>query len=167
MKNIGEILQKMAIEDKICRLVVGCIVQHDGRFIILQRNSNKFMQDINEVPGGKIDFGETIEQCLHRQVKEELGKNIKKIKKYLGYFDYLSQTGMLVRQYNFLIELDSYEDFVLSDEHKNISLLTMSDCEQNNKISDELKFILNIANSDKIFENIKEKYNECWKRSAI
>lgn len=152
-----ELLQENAKQENIGRLVIGGVVETDGKYILLERTDNKFMKNLLEIPSGKIYFGETILECLHRQVKEELGKNIRAVKKYLGHFDYLSDKGILTRQYNFLIDLDSTDNIKLSEEHKAVYYLTNFECEQSTNISPELMFILNVANSYNVFQNLKEK----------
>lgn len=150
--NFYDLLQSEAIADKIHRIVVGGVVKKNDKFILLERQSNKFMNGIWEIPSGKMEFGETIYNCLIRQIKEEIGCNIKKIEKYLGYFDYLSNTGHKVRQFNFLIEIEDDCDIILSKEHRKIDYLSMHDCEFCNNISDELMYILNLANVDNSFK---------------
>ena len=52
-----------------------CYIEKDGRYLMLYRNKKK--NDINEGKwigiGGKFEAGETPEQCLLREVKEETG----------------------------------------------------------------------------------------------
>ncbi len=55
-------------------LVVACaLVDRDGRVLIAQRPENKSAGGLWEFPGGKLDKGETPEQALVRELKEELG----------------------------------------------------------------------------------------------
>lgn len=55
-------------------LVVACaLVDADGRVLIAQRPEGKQMAGLWEFPGGKIERGETPEQALVRELKEELG----------------------------------------------------------------------------------------------
>lgn len=149
--NFYDILQNEAVADRIHRIVVGGVAKKDDKFILLERDNNEFMDGIFEIPSGKMEFGESIDKCLVRQIKEELGCEIKKVKKYLGYFDYLSNTGHKVRQFNFLIDLKDSCDIILSKEHKKIEYLTMHDCEYCCNISDELMFILNVASVNNAF----------------
>jgi 8-oxo-dGTP diphosphatase len=59
-------------------LVVACaLVDPDGRVLIAQRPADKGMGGLWEFPGGKIESGERPEDCLIRELKEELGITVK------------------------------------------------------------------------------------------
>lgn len=48
------------------------LIDVDGRVLLAQRPDNKDMAGLWEFPGGKIEMGETPEQALIRELKEEL-----------------------------------------------------------------------------------------------
>ena len=59
-------------------LVVACaLVDADGRVLIAQRPGGKSMAGLWEFPGGKIEAGERPELSLIRELKEELGIEVK------------------------------------------------------------------------------------------
>lgn len=49
------------------------LVDTDGRVLLAQRPAGKKMAGLWEFPGGKIEEGESPEQALVRELKEELG----------------------------------------------------------------------------------------------
>ena len=55
--------------------VVAAIIHHDGKILATQRGYGDF-KDGWEFPGGKIESGETKEQALVREIKEELNIEI-------------------------------------------------------------------------------------------
>lgn len=53
--------------------VAAAIIEKDGRFLIARRKKGKHLGDKWEFPGGKIEMGETPEECLRRELEEEFG----------------------------------------------------------------------------------------------
>ena len=52
------------------------LVDADGRVLIAQRPEGKHLAGLWEFPGGKVEPGETPEQTIIREAREELGINI-------------------------------------------------------------------------------------------
>lgn len=58
-------------------LVAACaLVDADGRVLIGKRPEGKQLAGLWEFPGGKVEAGETIEESLTRELKEELGISV-------------------------------------------------------------------------------------------
>jgi len=62
--------------------VVAAVIQKDNKIFCAQRNLSKSMGGKWEFPGGKIEIGETREESLVREIKEELDSDIV-VDKYL------------------------------------------------------------------------------------
>jgi 8-oxo-dGTP diphosphatase len=59
-------------------LVVACaLLDADGRVLIAQRPAGKALAGMWEFPGGKVESGERPEETLIRELKEELGIDVK------------------------------------------------------------------------------------------
>ncbi len=58
--------------DGVQQLVVGAIVEHDGRILLLRRPGNDFMGGIWELPSGKVD-----------EVEEETGLRVTGVNRYI------------------------------------------------------------------------------------
>jgi|SRR5215469_5478826 len=52
------------------------LVDSDGRVLLAQRPEGKAMAGLWEFPGGKVDPGETPENALIRELREELGIDV-------------------------------------------------------------------------------------------
>ena len=55
--------------------VVAAVIRHDGRIFATQRGYGEW-KDWWEFPGGKIEPGESAEEALRREIREELGCEI-------------------------------------------------------------------------------------------
>lgn len=53
--------------------VTAAIIRQNGKILICQRPAEKNCSLLWEFPGGKIEVGETGEQCIARECQEELG----------------------------------------------------------------------------------------------
>lgn len=60
-------------EKPVVLVVAVALVDVDGRVLIAKRPPGKKMAGLWEFPGGKVDAGETPEQALIRELREELG----------------------------------------------------------------------------------------------
>ncbi len=57
--------------------VTAAVIRKNGRLLIGQRPIGGRLGGLWEFPGGKVEPGETLPQCLRREIKEELGVRIK------------------------------------------------------------------------------------------
>ena len=67
-----------APKKKVPHIVVGAAVvtNRKGEVLIAQRRNEDMLGGLWEFPGGKQESGETIQQCISRELKEELGINV-------------------------------------------------------------------------------------------
>ena len=67
-----------APKKKVPHIIVGAAVvtNRKGEVLIAQRRNEDMLGGLWEFPGGKQETGETIQQCIVRELKEELGINI-------------------------------------------------------------------------------------------
>jgi len=56
--------------------VSAALIFHDGKLLITQRHADAHLGGLWEFPGGKREGDETFEQCLVREIHEELGIGI-------------------------------------------------------------------------------------------
>ena len=66
------------------KTTVGCIIEKNGKILLALRNHEPFKEHWC-LPGGHIDFGETPEEAVRREVKEETGLEVKP--KFFNYYN--------------------------------------------------------------------------------
>lgn len=111
-------LDRLTVEakhDGVQRLVVGAVVEYEGRVLLLQRPANEFMGGIFELPSGRVELGEALDTALIREVKEETGLDATEIHDYIGSFDYLSSSGEKSRQFNFAVYIKTPKPIELQE----------------------------------------------------
>jgi mutator protein MutT len=57
--------------------VAAGLVFHDGKLLITQRRPDDHLGGLWEFPGGKLEPGESFDHCLIRELREELGIEVK------------------------------------------------------------------------------------------
>lgn len=63
------------------KLKVSCaIIEQRGRILVVQRSSHMHQAFLWEFPGGKLEKGETAQDCIRREIMEELGIRISIVK---------------------------------------------------------------------------------------
>ncbi len=83
--------------------VTAAVLRRDGRILIARRKKGKHMGNKWEFPGGKIDPGETPEECLARELAEE--------------FSILARVGRFLVSTRFQNEVVSLELLAYEAEH--------------------------------------------------
>ncbi len=103
--------------------VVAAIIKNNDRVLIARKKQGKSLEGYWEFPGGKIEVGETPEESLIREIKEELMVEIK-IVSYFG--ENIHDYGKTkVRLMAFIAEIVSGE-IVLKD-HDAIEWVTVGE----------------------------------------
>jgi mutator protein MutT len=65
------------MEDHIA--VGAAVIRRDGRVLLGLRPEGKRHGGLWEFPGGKLDVGETLEEAIGRELREELGLTLRRI----------------------------------------------------------------------------------------
>ena len=94
--------------------VVAAIIKKDDKILATQRGYGEF-EGLWEFPGGKIEDGETKEEALVREIKEELNADILVEKfaldlewQYPNFYLYMSCFECVLESDIELLELDGY-----------------------------------------------------------
>ena len=99
--------------------VVGAVIVENGKILCAQRNTDTTLPLLWEFPGGKIEPGETPENALKREIKEELSCEIA-VGKQVDYTVYEYDFG-IVHLTTFLCRL--IEGTPIRTEHEMIKWL--------------------------------------------
>jgi 8-oxo-dGTP diphosphatase len=116
--SLIEQLTAEAARDGIQQLVVRAVITQDRSVLLLRRAADDFMGGNWELPGGKVDPGETLDQALVREAREETGLDITAVTEYLGSLDYTSRSGGRIRQFNFAADVTAYEPVILTEHDR-------------------------------------------------
>ena len=143
--ELYELLIKKGKEEGIIKNVVGVIILNEkNQILIMSRKTDDFMGGIDELPSGNMEQGENIYDAIIREVKEETNIDVVNVKSYIGSFDYISGSGKKARQYNFVLDVKNTENIILT-EHDKYKWLTIEEIRKSSKITDEVKYILEIC----------------------
>lgn len=94
-------------------MVVTCgLIREKGRVLLARRADNGLW----ELPGGKLEPGETLAECLSREIKEELDAEVK-VGEPLGKVEHV-HNGRRIVLHCFLCKISQGEPLAL--EHKEI-----------------------------------------------
>lgn len=127
-----------------------CYIEKDEKYLMLHRikKENDLNKDKWVGVGGKFEAGETPEECLLREVKEETGLTLKNYK-FRGLITFLSDKWGC--EYMHLFTADAYEGELTAD--------TMKNCKEGELVwvpKDEVKN-LRLWEGDKIFLRLLEE----------
>ncbi len=119
-------------------IVTAAIMLKDGRVLIAKRKEGKW-----EFPGGKVEKGESAEECVKRELKEEMGIEVKKIKFFVKARD--EENGIELRVF-----LVKFEGNLMAKEHEEIKWVGMREI-----------FNYDFMNADrKVIKELKKRWDE-------
>ena len=116
---------------------VKAIIIDDNRVLCLKNERDEW-----DIPGGKIDFNEDIEECLKREVKEEVNLKIKNLNILKPFNWKFNDVPVLVLVYSADISCESPID--LSYEHTEYDFFSKSEIINLNMLQDYKDLIANM-----------------------
>ena len=99
---------------KIQRVTAKAVITRDKKILLVQEPDNRW-----EFPGGKIEFGDTPEETLKRELKEELGVTQGlKIGPIINCWSWIFQSKVYLQFFLLLYRCETDQaEFTLSSEH--------------------------------------------------
>lgn len=141
-------------EDLFFLGIKGVLRNKKGEILLLKVNTKKFNSknkfEYWDIPGGRIQTGDTVEDTLRREIKEETG--LKDIKNIVSFSMVLSNIripnenkshGLILSTY--LCETGKPNSIVLSDEHTEYGWFDSKDASEKLKIKYPKEFIEKVA----------------------
>lgn len=73
------------------------IINQEKKLFLARRKAGDDQGDLWELPGGKLEPGETPEKCLEREIMEELGMKISALRPFnFSYWEYSNKKILLL-----------------------------------------------------------------------
>lgn len=80
-----QITEKPMTESSAMTIVVtAAVIERDGRYFVTRRQDGVHLEGYWEFPGGKCESGETDHACLAREIREELGVEVRVLDRLLS-----------------------------------------------------------------------------------
>jgi len=148
MNLLKQIISKAFPSDVFSRkypVSIKGIILINGKIVLLKNERNEW-----ELPGGKLDPNETPEQCLVREMKEELNINTE-VQSLIDVWVYniLNKVNVLIITYLCKTLVIDPLEMKISSEHKELGLFTLGEIDKlnmpegyKNSIKKALKIIM-------------------------
>jgi 8-oxo-dGTP diphosphatase len=132
------------MKNVVQKVIAGCALIHDGKVLILQRAADEEnLPNIWELPSGKKEPLEPVEDAAKREFEEETGLDIN-VGEPLGVFNFGWEKEDEIRDATeivFSASLENAPNVKISSEHQNFAWITEEEIDNYN-ISEETKEII-------------------------
>lgn len=98
---------------------VGGALFNDGKILMLKRSQHKkFMPNMWEIPGGKVEYGETPEEALKREIFEETALKVEADKPYYVW-SYVQDAETFYIEIDYVVRCSKISGIQLSEKEHN------------------------------------------------
>ena len=110
--------------------IVGCFLEHDGKFLILLRHAHKPDGGTWGLPAGKVEPDESDKHAMVRELREETGYHATEEElEHLGDFPFTSSRGEQYVFATFRVKLDDPHELVVEEAaHADHKWVTPEEC---------------------------------------
>jgi 8-oxo-dGTP diphosphatase len=127
---------------------VSAALVKDGKVLVVRRSAtDDFLAGYYELPGGRVEPGETHEETIIREVQEELSLKVSVVKKY-HQFSYQPGPNTKCTDYQYIVALaknENIKNLKISPEHDDYKWTGELDIEKISPITPEAKNSLRLA----------------------
>ena len=124
-------------------LTTALILKNSKGEILLTQRKHLPKKNYWDLPGGFIDFQETAEECLKREIKEELSISLKKFKYFGSYWSYYPYKGVRYQTLCLVFISDfTNEKISIKDDVKNYRFFTKQEIDLNKISFDDVRTAL-------------------------
>jgi 8-oxo-dGTP diphosphatase len=114
----------------------------EGKALLVQRADNEdFLPSYWEQVGGKVEPGESQEEAVIREVKEEAGINVVPIRSY-NQFEYTHRDSRFMCEYAYICEIIGGPTVKLSNEHQNYKWVNTKELESISPMTDIMRDVV-------------------------
>ncbi|MBN3040054.1 MAG: (deoxy)nucleoside triphosphate pyrophosphohydrolase [Candidatus Omnitrophica bacterium] len=106
--------------------VVAALIKKEDRFLLAQRNKEDKYADLWEFPGGKVEEGESREEAVAREIKEELDLDIE----VQGFLRAFEDESPVLKIKVFLYLCRALEGKPSAQDCQDFGFFTLLDCQR-------------------------------------
>ncbi len=119
------------------KIVTAAIISKNGKYLVAKRKAGGVVGGKWEFPGGKKEFGESLQECLRRELREELG-----IEAQVGViFDECMHNYKSGKLKLFAYNINKYAGKIQLNEHDEIKWVTITELNEYQFIGNDVPII--------------------------
>jgi lipopolysaccharide heptosyltransferase III len=105
------------------------IIKDKDKFLVIKRKDEQIHSGKWMFPGGILEEGETFEEALKREIKEEVGLEIKEIVKEISNYKYPRPDNKITLGKSYLVSIDN-DKVTINEEIEDYKWVTLEEFEQ-------------------------------------
>lgn len=123
---MNEFIKMQDLQNLNKKYIAAAVIEKNGKFLIAQRAKKDVLFGLWEFPGGKVEGNETLQECLRRELYEELDIHAQ-IGEYFCTSTFIHNGFM----YDMCVfKVYSYDREIKLNEHSNMAWVTADELSQ-------------------------------------
>lgn len=131
-------------EYKIPRFGSAVLIEKDGKYLLGKRNKQNYL-NFWVIPGGKVEWGETLEQAGIREIKEETGLDVEIIK-LICWKEIINVKDDYHRIVFFHFGKLKHNDYAIrpTDDISDVKFFTIDELKKLEPLAESAKYVFNL-----------------------